>query len=176
MRMAVVGTPEESRRACALPLHGRHSLIRVPDGDRATMAALLPGLVGGLLGTIAMTLLMKLAGGGLPPTADLLAKFGGGDPADYAKPGLLLHLGYGTVAGAVFALGLPVLGVGLDSIAVAVAFGLAYGILLMVGGMVFWLRSVIGASPDREAKLRFAAVHLVYGALLGAVVGAGLLG
>lgn len=141
------------------------------------MATVIAGLVGGLVATIAMTALMMMMGdGGPPPTAGLVAKYGGGEPTDYAMPGMVLHVLYGIVAGAVFAVGVPVLGFALDSIAVAAGFGLAYGIVLMIGGMAFWMRTVIGMEPDRDTMMTFGTVHVVYGLVLGALTGTGILG
>ncbi|MBB6647635.1 hypothetical protein H5V44_15315 [Halobellus sp. MBLA0160] len=124
-----------------------------------------------------MTAVMMVTGdGGPPPTAALVAKFAGGDPADYAIPGTILHLIYGIVAGGVFAVGVPALGLSLGSIGLAVGFGLVYGILLMIGGTMFWMRVVIGMEPDKGMMLMFGTVHVVYGVVLGAFLGAGILG
>jgi hypothetical protein len=140
------------------------------------MASLTPGLVGGLVATIAMTALMMVMGnGGPPPTARLLAMASGGEPADYAMPGMLLHLLSGIVAGGVFAVGVPLIGLSLDSIVVAAALGLAYGIALMISGMLFWMRLAIGITPDKQLMTMFGTVHVVYGVVLGAFLGAGIL-
>ncbi|MEF8771895.1 hypothetical protein [Halodesulfurarchaeum sp.] len=117
---------------------------------------------------------MKGMDGGPPPTADLLAKFRGGEAIDFEKPGMVLHLLYGTVAGAVLAIGLPLIGFGFESLGVAIGFGLVYGLVLMVGGMIFWMNTIIGMSPDKEMVLTFATVHVVYGVILGAVLGSGI--
>jgi hypothetical protein len=140
------------------------------------MASIIAGLAGGLVATIVMTVLMMVMGdGGPPPTAALVSKFAGGEPEDYAMPGMVLHLVYGIVAGGVFAVGAPVAGVEFESVAVAVGVGLVYGIVLMVGGMVFWMRAVIGMEPDRDTMVMFGTVHVVYGIVLGAFLGAGIL-
>jgi hypothetical protein len=140
------------------------------------MASVIAGLAGGLVATIVMTVVMMVMGdGGPPPTASLVAKFAGGDPEDYAMPGMVLHLVYGVVAGAVFAVGVPLAGLALDSVAVAAGLGLAYGIVLMVVGMAFWMRAVIGMEPDRDMMTMFGTVHVVYGVVLGAFLGAGVL-
>ena len=141
------------------------------------MASVTAGLAGGLVATIVMTAVMMVMGdGGPPPTAGLVAKFAGGDPADYAMPGMILHLVYGVVAGAVFAVGVPLVGLSLGSIGVAIGLGLVYGIVLMIGGMVFWMRMVIGMEPDKDMMVMFGTVHVVYGVVLGAFLGAGILG
>jgi hypothetical protein len=140
------------------------------------MASVTAGLAGGLVATIVMTIVMMVLGdGGPPPTAALVAKFAGGDPEDYAMPGMVLHLIYGILAGAVFAVGVPLIGLDLGSIAVAAGLGLVYGIILMIVGMVVWMRMVIGMEPDRDMMMMFGAVHVVYGLVLGAFLGAGIL-
>lgn len=140
------------------------------------MASVIAGLAGGLVATIVMTLLMMVMGdGGPPPTAGLVAKFAGGEPEDYPMLGMVLHFIYGTVAGAVFAVGVSVVGLNLESFTVAVGLGLVYGIILMIGGMVFWMRMVIGMDPDRDMMMMFGTVHVVYGVVLGAFLGAGIL-
>jgi len=140
------------------------------------MASITAGLAGGLLATIVMTAVMMMLGdGGPPPTARLVAKFAGGDPDDYAMPGMVLHLLYGIVAGTVFAVGVPLLGLSLGSVAIAVGLGLVYGVVLMIGGMVFWMRLIIGMDPDRDMMMMFGTVHVVYGVVLGGFLGAGIL-
>jgi len=140
------------------------------------MASIIAGLAGGLVATIVMTIVMMVMGdGGPPPTAALVAKFADGDPEDYAMPGMILHMIYGILAGAVFAVGVPLLGLSLGSIAVAAGLGLVYGIILMIGGMMFWMRMVIGMEPDRDMMMMFGTVHVIYGVVLGAFLGAGIL-
>jgi hypothetical protein len=141
------------------------------------MTTLLAGLAGGLVATIVMTMLMMVMGdGGPPPTARLVAKFAGGEPEDYAMPGMVVHMLYGIIAGVVFALGVPALGIiDLGSIGLAVAAGLVYGLVLMIGGMVFWMRMIIGMEPDGNMMRMFGTVHVVYGLVLGAFIGTGIL-
>jgi hypothetical protein len=140
------------------------------------MTSVTAGLVGGFLATVGMTFVMMVMGdGGPPPTASLVAKFRGDSPEDNAMAGMVLHLVYGVVAGVVFAVGVPSLGLGFGSLAVAVGLGVVYGIVLMIVGMVFWMRVVIGMAPDREMMVMFGTVHVVYGVILGAFLGAGIL-
>jgi hypothetical protein len=139
------------------------------------MASVIAGLAGGLVATIVMTIVMMVMGdGGPPPTAALVSKFAGGDPADHKMPGMVLHLLYGTIAGAVFAVGVPLAGLSLGSIGIAIGLGLVYGIILMIGGMVFWMRVVIGMEPDQQMMMTFGVVHVIYGVVLGAFLGAGI--
>lgn len=140
------------------------------------MASLIAGLVGGLLATIVMTAVMMAIGdGGPPPTAALVATFMDGEPEHHAKPGMLLHLLYGTGAGAVFAVGAPLAGLSLASLPMAIGLGLVYGVLLLVGGMVFWMKIVIGMEAEDGQMRTMAVVHVVYGLVLGGVVGLGVL-
>jgi len=140
------------------------------------MASVVAGLAGGLVATIIMTIVMKAIGdGGPPPTAALVATFADGDPGDYAMPGMLLHVLYGVLAGAVFAVGVPLVGLNLGSVAVAAGLGLVYGVVLMVGGMAFWMRTVVGMEPDRNTMATFGTVHVVYGVVLGVLLGGGIL-
>lgn len=138
------------------------------------MTSLIAGLAGGIVATIVMSIVMMGLGGGPPPTAALVAKFAGGDPDDYKMPGMVLHLIYGTAAGAVFAVGVPLLGLSLGSLGIAIALGVVYGLILMVGGMVFWLKMIIGMEADAETMKMFGTVHLVYGLVLGAFLGLGI--
>lgn len=140
------------------------------------MASVIAGLAGGLVATIVMTVGMMMMGdGGPPPTAGLVAKVAGGEPEDYAMPGMVLHLIYGVVAGAVFAVGAPLIGLDFGSIGVAIGLGVVYGIVLMIGGMMFWMRTVLGMEPDRDMMVMFATVHVVYGLVLGAFLGTGII-
>ena len=140
------------------------------------MASVIAGLVWGFVATIVMTMTMMAVGdGGPPPTAALVAKFAGGTPEEHKKPGMLLHMLYGTIAGAVLAVGVPLVGLSLDSIGVAIGLGFVYGVVLMIGGMVFWLRLVIGVEPDKDMMKVFGIVHVVYGVVLGALLGTGIL-
>lgn len=140
------------------------------------MVTIIGGLVGGLVATIVMSLVMKGMGGGPAPTAALLAKFQGGEPAEYEKPGMLLHLVYGTVAGGVLVAVVAAVAPGVSGLTAWIGVGLAYGIVLLMGGAMGWVKGVIGMDPDKEMMKTFAVVHIVYGLVLGAWLGAGILG
>jgi hypothetical protein len=139
------------------------------------MASVIAGLAGGVIATLVMTVVMMvMGGGGPPPSAALVAMFAGGEAEDQEMPGMALHFLYGILAGAVFAVGVPLVGLSLGAIGVATGLGLAYGVILMIGG-VFWMRLVIGMEPDRDMMVMFGTVHIIYGAVLGAFLGAGIL-
>ncbi|SER41855.1 hypothetical protein SAMN04489841_3821 [Natrinema salaciae] len=139
------------------------------------MVSILAGLVGGVIATIVMTMgMMRMGDGGPPPTAGLVAKTAGGEPAEYEMPGMLLHMLYGVGAGVVFALGVPLVGLNFDSLVVAAGLGLVYGMVLMIVGMMFWMRMVLGMEADRDTMVMFGTVHASYGIVLGAVLGSGI--
>lgn len=140
------------------------------------LTPLIPGLAGGLIATVVMTAVMMAVGdGGPPPTARFVAKFAGGEPEEHKMPGMVLHLVYGIGAGGALVVGAPLVGVELSDIAVAVGVGLAYGVALMVVGMVLWMRLVIGTEPDKRMMAAFAAAHLTYGVVLGAFLSTGVM-
>jgi hypothetical protein len=142
------------------------------------MVELVDGLAGGLVATIAMTaFMMALGDDSPPPTALFLAEFvGDGDPEAFAMPGILLHMGYGVVAGAVFALAVPLLGVASVASATGGAlWGLAYGVVLFVAAAAFWMNLVLGMDPERKQVGAFLLFHLIYGLGLGGWVGVGVL-
>lgn len=108
-----------------------------------------------------------------PPTAAFWAKYVGGEgPESYMKQGMVLHMLYGIGSGVVFAVGVTALGLGVDSgvLVGSVLWGVAFGLLLMVGGMAFWMRIVLALEPDPKTLATFGVFHLVYGVVLGAGV------
>lgn len=141
------------------------------------MVSLESGLVGGLVATIGMTVLMMALGDDSPPpTAAFWAKYvGDGPPGDYVMPGMVLHAVYGVVAGGVFAVVVTAAGLGVGTLGGGLLWGLAYGVLLFAGAAVFWMNVVLGMEADRNQVLLFLFFHLVYGAILGAWVGYGVL-
>lgn len=132
------------------------------------MVTILGGLIGGLVATIVMSAVMKWMGDSPPPTANFLATFLAGDPADFMMPGVVLHLLYGTIAGGVFVTVVTTVGLGITTPTSWIGVGIAYGVILMIGGAIVWIRGVIGMVPDREMMIQIAVVHVVYGIVLGA--------
>jgi hypothetical protein len=143
------------------------------------MVTLVDGLAGGIVATIVMTaFMMALGDDSPPPTAAFYAKYiGEGGPDDYMPQGMFLHMMYGLGAGVAFAyLGVADLflltPVDLTN---GVLNGLAYGFVLFVGAAVFWMNIVLDMDPEPADVVQFLLFHLVYGAVLGAWVGAGVL-
>lgn len=141
------------------------------------MSLQLSGLVGGLVATAVMTAFMMASGDDSPPpTAMLVATFAGGDPEDYLPQGMALHVAYGTAAGWVFGLlaAAGVLAFAPSNLPNGIGNGLVYGLVLMVPAVV-WMRGLIGMEPGPSDVGRMTGFHLVYGLVLGAFVGAGIL-
>lgn len=142
------------------------------------MVTLISGLIGGFFATIVMTVfMMALGDDDPPPTALFWSKYiGDSNPSEYMIHGLLLHLFYGTAAGGIFVGIIPVLGlVNSVTIDTAVIWGLIYGVIIFVGAAVFWMNIVLGLDANRKKMSEFLFFHLVYGAVLGAWIGTGVL-
>lgn len=141
------------------------------------MVSLVSGLVGGLVATIAMTVLMiGIGDDSPPPTAAVWAKYVGTDPPDaYRLQGMVLHLLYGIAAGGVFAIGLPILGLSTGSLGAGLVWGVVYGVILFVVAAVLWMRVVLGLDAEIRQVALFFVFHLVYGVVLGAWVGLAVL-
>lgn len=142
------------------------------------MSLQLSGLAGGLVATIAMTVVMMMAGDDSPPpTAQLWAKFVGDGPADeYVMQGMVLHFLYGIGAG--WVLGLIAAG-GLLlftplNLTNGIINGAIYGLLLMVPAVV-WFKGIIGMDAGPPQLLMMTGMHVVYGLVLGAWLGLGIL-
>lgn len=82
------------------------------------MVSLLNGLIGGFIATIVMTaFMMTLGDDSPPPTAVFWSKYvGEGPPEEYMMQGMILHMLYGTINGAVYVLLAAILGLGIASL------------------------------------------------------------
>jgi len=138
------------------------------------MVSVLSGLVGGLVATIVMTMfMMALGDDSPPPTAALWAKYVGDEgPESYMMQGMALHMMYGIGAGAVFAVGVTALslGVGAGALGTSLLWAVIYALGLTVVGAVFWMRVVLAMEPEPKMVGMFALFHIVYGLVLGASV------
>ena len=136
------------------------------------MGSVLTGLIAGLIATVVMTMFMMTMGDDSPPpTAAFFAKYiGDGGPEAYVKQGMVLHMLYGVTAGVAFAVGSTALAldVGADALVGSVLWGLAFGLVLMIGGMLFWMRVVLAMEPDPKTMGALGFFHVVYGVVLGA--------
>jgi hypothetical protein len=136
----------------------------------------LGGAVGGVAATVVMTMsMMTLGDDSPPPTAAFWAKYvGDGAPPDYMPQGVALHFLYGLGAAVALAVALPLVGFETVTLVTAVGIGLAYGAVLFAFAAVFWMKTVLAMDPEPAQVGQFLLFHLVYGVVLGGVVGAGL--
>jgi hypothetical protein len=136
----------------------------------------LGGAVGGLVATIVMTaMMMALGDDSPPPTAAFWAKYlGDGVPTDYMMQGMVLHFLYGISAAVALAVALPLVGFETVTLVTAVGIGLAYGVVLFAFAAAFWMKIVLAMDPEPPQVAQFLLFHLVYGVVLGGVLGAGL--
>lgn len=142
------------------------------------MVTILAGLVGGFIATLVMTLFqVRLGGDNPPPTSIFWSKYiAGGEPTEYVPQGMALHFIYGTGGGVVFASLISVIGfLDVASLELAIFWGLGYGVLLFVGAVTFWMPRMLGLKPDSMMAGMFFLFHLIYGAVLGAWLGLGIL-
>lgn len=132
---------------------------------------LLTGAVWGLVGAVAMVVVMTARGGDAPPPfAVFWATFlGDGDPDGAMPQALVLHAGYAVVAGAVYALVFSAfdLGFAITTFTGGVLWGLVYGVVLLLGAMVFWGTLVLDLDPDGAQRRTLVIAHLAYGLVLG---------
>jgi hypothetical protein len=90
-------------------------------------------------------------------------------------PGMVLHFLYGVGGGAVLVAVLLAAGAETVGLIEAAGIGLGYGVVLFVAAAAFWMNVVLDMDADPQTAGTFLFFHLVYGGLLGAVLGAGLL-
>lgn len=142
------------------------------------MVSVISGAVGGFVATVVMTAVMMAFGDDSPPpTAAFWAQYiGDGEPTDYKPQGMVLHLAYGIVAGAVFVpvftafnLGFPITGwFG------GLGWGLIWGLALFAGAAGFWMNLVLDVDPGPEQAAFMGVNHLIFGLVLGGWVALGL--
>ena len=140
--------------------------------DAAT--ASVRGLQAGFVATLIMTAFRLPIVRSLPPSANFYAQYvGDGDPEDHPIAGVILHLLYGTSAGAVFG-GLFALQDAERSIEAeqrGILWGGVFGMVLSAMGSQILLREVLDIRLEADELALFHAAHLVYGVSLGAWVG-----
>lgn len=132
------------------------------------------GLQAGFVATLIMTAFRLPIMRSLPPSANFWARYvTGGDPNDHSVAGLVLHLVYGTSAGAVFG-GLFALFSAERSIEPeqrGIVWGAVYGMCLSAFGSQVLLEELLDIRLEADELALFHAAHLVYGVALGAWVG-----
>lgn len=142
-------------------------------GPRQRIRSLVLGLLGGIFATLVMTVFRMPISNSLPPTANFLARFLGGDPDEYTLSAFALHVGYGAAGGGVYGLlfdtGDARTRAGLELRDVVRALG--YGLVLSLFGSRVILSRVLGMDLEPDEALIFHLGHVVYGLSLGAWVG-----
>lgn len=132
--------------------------------------AALRGALGGLVGTVAMTVYRAPVARSLPPTAEFWAKYvDDGDRSDYPGPALALHLLYGMAAGSLFGVLFDRVDINRPVAREASGFllGAGYGLALSAFGQPVMLRALLGQRLDASESFVFHAGHVVYGLVLG---------
>ena len=132
------------------------------------------GLQAGLVATLIMTVFRLPIMRSLPPSANFWATYvRGGDPEEYPLAGLLLHLLYGTSAGAVFGGLFALLDAerAIEAEQRGIVWGSVYGMCLSAFGSQVMLAKLLDVRLDADELALFHAAHLVYGISLGAWVG-----
>lgn len=136
-----------------------------------SQVTVITGAIWGIVGAIAMVVVMQARGGDAPPPfAVFWAKFiGDGDPANAMPQSLILHAIYAIVAGAVYALifnnfnlGFPI-----TTFTGGIIWGIVWGIVLMIGAAVFWGNMVLDMDPDPSQMMTMGLAHVAYGLVLG---------
>ena len=132
--------------------------------------AMIRGVIGGLIATGLMTIYRFPLFRALPPTAEFWATFvGGGEPEEYPVVGLLLHVLYGSVGGAVFGAGFSLINFKSerDRRLGALALSTVYGLALSVFGTQVIFKRLLGKELEPDEEAVFHVAHVIYGLTLG---------
>ncbi|MFC3959437.1 DUF6789 family protein [Halovivax cerinus] len=150
-----------------------------PDSDAPSrrahaLAASVRGLQAGFVATLIMTAFRLPIVRSLPPSAHFWATYvAGGEAEDHTIPGLVLHLAYGTVSGAIFGglFAAQDAEAAIEAEQRGLLWGGVYGLALSAFGTQIMLKDRLGIELDADELALFHAAHLVYGISLGAWVG-----
>lgn len=132
------------------------------------------GVVGGLLGAVAMVVLMDLLEvQEYPPSVQFWARFlGSGKPDNYVGAGLFLHVVYGTVAGGLYPRLAWLAGAGGELYAgwpLGLVGGLIFGVVLFFVAVLYRIFGLFRMEMAPRQVWTLALLHLVYGVVLGFV-------
>ena len=145
-----------------------------PSRRAHVLSAAVRGLQAGVVATAIMTAFRLPIVRSLPPSANFWARYvGGGDPEDHPLAGLLLHLVYGTTAGAIFGGLFALLDAerSMEAEQRGILWGAVYGMGLSAFGTQVMLKELLDVELETDELALFHASHLVYGISLGAWVG-----
>jgi hypothetical protein len=144
------------------------------DRDETPLQRAADGAVAGLVATVVMTAYRMPISHSLPPTAEFLARYAGGDPEDHTVSAVLLHLGYGAAAGSAFGLLFRASGWGRtadpEREGAGVVLGALYGGVLSAVGTRLILDRLLSMDLDANEALVFHVSHVVFGLSLGSWV------
>ncbi len=138
------------------------------------MFAAIRGLQAGFVATVIMTAFRLPIMRSLPPSANFWATYvAGGKPEEYPVVGLLLHLLYGTLGGAVFGGIFALLSAerSIEPEQRGIVWGGVFGMVSSVFGTQVMLKELLSIRLEADELALFHAGHLVYGIALGAWVG-----
>ncbi len=138
------------------------------------MFAAIRGLQAGFVATVIMTAFRLPIMRSLPPSANFWATYvAGGEPEEYLVVGLLLHLLYGTLGGAVFGGIFALLSAerSIEPEQRGIVWGGVFGMVSSVFGTQVMLKELLSIRLEADELALFHAGHLVYGIALGAWVG-----
>lgn len=131
------------------------------------------GLLAGLAGTVAMSMLMMPMMKGQPSGNQVLwSKIRRIDPMDTEAKlvGMMMHFGYGATWGLAFAFFID----GVDPSGASWLWGLLLGVaLMMLAGMIIMPALGMKPEPGMRVKMMMGMLmaHLLYGGVTGAVYG-----
>jgi hypothetical protein len=135
-------------------------------------------VAGGGFGAVGMFLLNKRVESGqrFPPVDFWANRIGDGEVAEYQRQGLYLHVTYGAaVAGTYPRIVQELMGGGAGGLFAALPLslvtGLVFGLVLFALGVVYARVGFFELDLQSETILPFVSTHVVYGLVLGLVVG-----
>jgi len=148
----------------------------LPESSRGIHAVVagLRGLQAGFVATLIMTAFRLPIMRSLPPSANFWSTYvGSGEPEDYPIIGLLLHLLYGTLGGAVFGGIFALLSAerSIEAEQRGIVWGAVFGLVSSAFGNQIMLNELLDIRLEADELTLFHAGHLVYGIALGAWVG-----
>ena len=149
---------------------------RLPARSRRIHAVVagVRGLQAGFVATLIMTAFRLPIMRSLPPSANFWSAYvGSSEPEAYPVVGLLLHLLYGTLGGAVFGtiFGLLSAERSIEPEQRGIAWGAVFGMASSAFGNQIMLDGLLDIQLEADELTLFHAGHLVYGIALGAWVG-----